>query len=258
MFIIPKTIDNSGRSVLGCLDARLNLLLLPMILINIFVISSERFWHALLTVIIIITLMALSRIRVNWMIKKLLLFYPMVLFFTIPLFLQVSDWKTISQLSSLNDFLAFLNSINVFLIVQLKYILSLILLFSFTAGIKSGDVIQALQFFKLSDWILAILQYISQLIRILGLEFERIRIAYQSRAVKPGLILKIKTIAGLVYVLTIRIIERSENIFLAMLSRGFKGKFHISGKLKWKISDTLILVFIVLFTIWPFIPGVLD
>ncbi|MBN2424116.1 MAG: hypothetical protein JXR46_15950 [Calditrichaceae bacterium] len=250
-----KTANDNGVSLLNCLDARLNIALLPLILINILIMTPNQSAHAVLTVLICITLMALSRIRLGWMIKKLLIFYPMVLLFTIPLLLKAANWEIMFQICNINDLLSFLASIQEFLIVQVKYILSLILLFSFTAGVDSKNIMKALQFFKTADWILAILQYINQLIRILGMEFERIQVAYQSRAVNPGLLLKIKTMSGLTYVLTIRIIERSERIFLAMLSRGFKGKFYLSGNLNWKLIDTCILFLIILFTLWPFITG---
>ena len=99
------------------------------------------------------------------------------------------------------------------------------------------------------------LHYISQMFRVLMIEFQRIRIAYQSRSIKTGVILKIKTLSGLVYVLTIRIIERSERIFLAMLSRGFKGRFYTSGQLSWKTMDTLVITIPLLIALLLFIPG---
>jgi cobalt/nickel transport system permease protein len=147
------------------------------------------------------------------------------------------------------------NSLTVFFLVQLKYCLSLLLLFTIMASVSSKRIIRALEYFRIADWILAVLQYILQLIRILVMEFERIHTAYKSRSVRPGFFLKIKTVSGLVYVLMIRIIERSELIFLAMLSRGFKGKFYLNGDLAWKTLDTLVLVGISILTIWPIIAG---
>jgi cobalt/nickel transport system permease protein len=245
--------NDKGHSIFTFLDARLNLIILPLMLINVLMLDPDRPFHSVCTLLLIFITTLTGSYRTGKLIKKILLFYPMILLFSFPLLMTNPASENIQPIYKIGHFNLYISGLTEFLIVQLKYIFSLLFLFSYTAGVRSRDVFRALRFFRVADWILAVLQYIAQLIRVLAMEFGRIRIAYQSRAVRPRLVLKIKTMLGLVYVLTIRIIERSEKIFLAMLSRGFKGKFYLNGSLTWKVTDTFAFSLLLLFTLWPFI-----
>jgi len=253
--ITPNHRKLKKPALLGMLDVRTRFLLLPLALINIMLLQPGQVIHALVVIILILFMALVSGQDILRLIKRIAIFYPMVFLFTFPLLFSTTTLNP-DESQSIRQFAHFeihTSGLQIFIIVQIKYILSLIVLFSITACTRSRDMILALEFFRVADWILAILHYISQLLRVLSLEFQRIRIAYQSRAIGSGFLLKIKAIAGLVYVLTVRIVERSERIFLAMLSRGFKGKFYLNGHLLWHFRDTVVLCISLIITIFPLI-----
>jgi cobalt/nickel transport system permease protein len=170
----------------------------------------------------------------------------MVLLFTLPLL--ISSITTNPATSNSTYFSIDTARLYLFIIVQFKYIFSLVVVFSITACTSSREAIKVFEYFHFPVWMLAILHYIDQLFRVLSMEFERIRIAYLSRSIKTGLVLKLRTVIGLIYVYTIRIIERSERIFLAMLSKGFNGKFYTDEQLNWRWGDSIIIASCVILT----------
>jgi cobalt/nickel transport system permease protein len=70
-------------------------------------------------------------------------------------------------------------------------------------------------------------------------EVERLQIGYSSRYIYLPLRSRLKMLAGLIATLFIRTYERGERIYLAMESRGFKGRVYTLQSLRWRGVDSL-------------------
>jgi len=82
-------------------------------------------------------------------------------------------------------------------------------------------------------------------------ELERLLRARNSRTIKPGLALRIKTLAYVIGTMFLRTFERSERVYEAMISRGFTGEIITIEQMMIKKSDIIILI--ILFIVLCFI-----
>lgn len=110
-----------------------------------------------------------------------------------------------------------------------------------------SGIIQGLQKLKVPQ---ALTTQLILLYRYLFVLIHQAHILNQSRSLRSaGKKLSIKLAGSMLSVLLTRTIERSERIYHAMVLRGFDGSLKSSYQLKWRVSDSLYLIFVIGFSI---------
>ena len=99
----------------------------------------------------------------------------------------------------------------------------------------------------------SIVSFMYRYIFLLIDEVERMLMAFQSRYLKLHFFQRTKIFAQMLGMLFIRTYERGERIYLAMESRGFRGKVHIINELNWTNKDSAFLIVFVVVVITPLI-----
>lgn len=84
-------------------------------------------------------------------------------------------------------------------------------------------------------------------VKVIGQEYERLRLAMKVRGFKPGLDLhSFRSLANLIGVLLVRSLDRADRVHAAMRCRGYNGRFWLTdefhfGKSDWMLA-TLVLI----------------
>jgi cobalt/nickel transport system permease protein len=111
-------------------------------------------------------------------------------------------------------------------------------------------LLSALRWFRIPVSFINLLTYVYRFLFIFIDEMERLFICWQSRYIVLSLKKRFYYLANLIGALFIRAIERSENIYIAMKSRGYSGKIFVTEVQTIRSVDVLfLLIFISLFTI---------
>lgn len=193
----------------------------------------------------------LTKKPVSFYLGRLLKIYPMIFLMTmmLPFNSSAASGDEI-VLFSMGNLKVFKDGVVSFLDVNLRSLLILSVSLILLTSTQYTKLLQAMSWLRIPKWIGAILIYMYRFMFIIGEEFDRILMAYHSRSIHVSLKNKIKVIGKISSVYLTRIVERSERVHLAMMSRGFKGYFPNIYSLEWQIRDSLSLVFNILFIIF--------
>jgi cobalt/nickel transport system permease protein len=113
-----------------------------------------------------------------------------------------------------------------------------------------NHLLSALRWYRIPVSFINLLSYVYRFIFIFIDEMERLFICWQSRHIVLSLNKRFYYLANLIGALFIRAIERSENVYIAMKSRGYSGKIFVTKVQTIRLVDILfLLTFISLFAI---------
>jgi len=104
-------------------------------------------------------------------------------------------------------------------------------------------ILKTLTILHVPKWIEAIVIYMQRFIFIIASEYRRMHLSFEARSFNISLAAKAKAVAKMSGVYFSRLIDRSERLHLAMISRGFKGEIYTRYKLNWRFID-LVIVFV--------------
>ncbi len=123
--------------------------------------------------------------------------------------------------------------------INIKFSLIFTITIILTATTTYSQILNALDAFRLPKWMLAILIYLNRMLSILSMELSRMHLAYESRHIQLSWYNKFRIFTGMSAVFMLRLIERSDRTYLAMISRGFDGEVHPLFSLQWHGRDTI-------------------
>ncbi len=114
--------------------------------------------------------------------------------------------------------------------IAVKSFLSVVAVVILTAGTPFPDLLKALRDLRVPAVVVMVMSFMYRYLFIIEDEFMKMKQARESRCAKGPGRLRFKSLANMVGVLFIRSHERSEAVYLAMCSRGFRGE--TAGKIQ--------------------------
>ena len=134
------------------------------------------------------------------------------------------------------------------IILIIKCIFTIFASYILIATTSIEKICYAMRLIHIPDIFVTQILLIYRYITVLLVEIRKIIQSYELRA--PGQKgINIKVWGSLVGQVLLRSMDRADMIYQSMQLRGYKGEFYIKGKIRWKISDTLFLLWIVIFII---------
>ena len=243
-------------SIIARLDPR-SKLVATLAFIAAVALTPSGSWLAYgLYLVIIATLIALSRVPAFYVLKRSLVIIPFVLLVAIfvPFFKEGEVAGSYNlwlwQVSVTHSGLQILWNI---LARAWLSILSLILLTSTT---KFSNLLKGLEQLRLPKVIVMLMSFMYRYLFILVDEVMRMKQARDSRNFGGKRLRQIGTIGSMIGTLFIRSYERGERVYAAMMARGFDGRSRTLDRLRFNRADAyfvaslgLTLVFISLFNL---------
>ena len=127
------------------------------------------------------------------------------------------------------------------LVFQLKSIVIIMAGLIFIISTPFPLLLKSLKKLNCPEKAIALLFFIYRFIFILSHELHRIYLAFQSRYIKLPVWQRLRVYSNLISLYFVRIFDRNEHLFKALISRGFQGKVYSCFPLIWQKNDTLIL-----------------
>jgi cobalt/nickel transport system permease protein len=239
-----------GNSLIHKADSRLKIIILVIYILVVVLIPKHAPEYYFFFAAIPVLLSFLSGISIFHFFSKLLKIYPMIFFisFLIPFFPSDGDQEI--QFGILK---IYQDSLDKFIYINIKSILSIFMSIILTTTTSFDMLLKGMEKLRLPKIFILILSFMYRFIFLLIDEVERMFTAYQSRYIKLNLIPRLRIIAQQLGVLFIRTYERGERVFQAMDARGFSGKIYTINSLKWRKTDSFILICFLVIIILPFI-----
>lgn len=223
---------NSRQSTgfLHQLDPRIKILSFIFFILTIAFTPANYHVKFLVYFFLIVFFITFSRISIGSIGKRLLLLFPLLvfLFFTVILFKKNQSLKDLDVFWNL-----FIKSILIFLSF---------LILTLTSEIYS--LIKGLAFLRCPKIVTSLLTFSHCYVFLFIKEFESMRIAKVSRSYSERRIIRdIKTIIKIIPHFFFRVLERSEQIYAGMLSRGYDKNIKSIGSLYLKKTDVIFALF---------------
>jgi cobalt/nickel transport system permease protein len=193
--------DPRGR--LNGLPAGLKLAVALLLIVSVVLLPPAR-WTALLVVaVIVIGLLALSRIPLLFLLKRMLLLEPLVLGVAGLMWFQPGGgW--------------------IFAVVMLKANLCLLTTLMLSQTTSPTELLRVLQRLRVPWLFITTLTLMHRYLFVLADEAERMRRARASRTFRRGRRFQWQTLSSVLGQLFVRASERAERIYNAMCARGWK------------------------------------
>lgn len=237
-----------GNSPVHLIDPRLKIVIMLLFIILVVMVSYERKHWLLFYLLIPLLLAWLSRISILHFLSKLFKLYPMIFLITVFIPFFPLPGETPQQFLGIAVSMVGLQT---FFLINAKSLLALFISIVLTSTTDFMMLLKGLERFRVPSLIIAITSFMYRFIFLLIDEVERMILAYQSRYFKLSLGKRLQFIASMVGLLFIRTYERGERIYLAMESRGFQGTIHTLNDLRWKKTDTVAAVILVVILCIP-------
>lgn len=209
--------------------------------------AGEYIRFSILSVWLLIIIL-FSHQSFGFYLKSILRIYPMIFFMTMILpFTGTQLDQPVKIVFSLGSIHIYHDGLLSFLDINIRSILlftsSLIVINEtpFSAMLKTLSVLH------IPKWIEAILIYMQRFMHLIALEFSRMHLAFSARSFNMSLYNKTKAIAKISGVYLSRLIDHSERSHIAMVSRGFNGEIYTRYQMHWRLHDTCVLLFNLLF-----------
>jgi cobalt/nickel transport system permease protein len=238
-FYHQNTPEKSGQKYYFETDPRVRIFT-ALFLICAVILTEQANWLQFGAVSILLALnIILSGLSVNIFVGRLFKIYPMIFLMSFMFLFN----KPLSRLESDPMFMImglkiYHAGIIAFLDLNIRSLLIVSSSFFLIFSVPFEKIVQALKKLQMPDWIEAILIFMHRFIYITADEFSRIHMAYKSRAIRISLFRKIKIIIQITGVYLVRLIERSEQSHLSMVSKGFTGKIYSLESISWQQIDT--------------------
>jgi cobalt/nickel transport system permease protein len=212
-------------SIIHRLDPRTKIVSLFLYVIFVVLTKPYDFFQFIMYLMIIFIIIFISKVPLNYIIKKSLLVFPFVLLtiIFIPFYKKGSPGLIIIWNVLIKSWLC---------------VLAMITLSSTT---KFSNFLNGLKLLKVPKILVILLSFMYRYIFVLLDETMRIEQARNSRYFGGKLLKQIRVFGNIIGILFIRTYERTERIFQSMLSRGFNGDIYTINPLKFSKNDFLFL-----------------
>ncbi len=207
------------------IDPRIKAISIAVYILFIIFTRPNSFTAFALYGALIAILILLSKIPVNFILKKSLVVIPFVLL--IAIFNVTSSGLTI------------------FWNVLAKSYLSILCMILLMASTKFSDLLKAFEKLKIPGLFIMIISFMYRYIFVTVDELMKMKQAKEARSVGGSRWFHIKVLANMIGVLFIRAYERAEHVYLAMCSRGFNGHINTINNFQIKTSDFSFLLIII-------------
>ena len=224
----PKAVSGSeNNNFLQTLDARIKFIF--SLALIVFILSppgSSAFVYLIVFVIEMIAIY-LSGKRYGVFLRRTARIYPMFLLVTLPLPFHslaggedlMMRWYFIKMYAS--GFAQFIN-------IQIQLLLIFWAVLIFVLNTPASRFIAVLERMHLPFWFIAVIRLLQHFFLLIQSEFKRLHLAFRSRYSGQNKRVLLKAAINISALYMMRLIVRSENSYLAMISRGFDG--HVSPK----------------------------
>ena len=234
-------------SPLSRLDSRVKVIGFLLLVICIALAGRDSFRVYFFYSVIVALLVLVSRIPPVHILKRSLMVAPFIIVMAafIP-FMPGSDPVLSFRFASV-EITVSRTGLMLFSSLAIKSFLSLASLVILTASTPFVSLLKALQDLRVPLIIIMILSFMYRYIFIIEDEFMKMKQARDSRSAGRAGLLHFRSLANLVGVLFIRAYERSESVYMAMCSRGFRGEIIVpQGRLGLQYRDIAFLAIMVL------------
>lgn len=209
-----------------------------LVFIMVVISTPPMRWQAFAMYLLIITiLLLLSRLPVNFVLKRSLVIMPFVLMIAIfiPFFTQGE------VAGSYNIWLwqvsVTYNGLQVLWNVLIKAWLSILSLILLTSTTRLVNLLNGMEQLRMPRIMVMLLSFMYRYIFVLVDEVIRMKQARDSRNFNGSRLWHLRTIGNMVGTLFIRSYERGERIYAAMLARGFDGRSRTLERLSFRRAD---------------------
>lgn len=239
---------NNNESFWAQLDPRSKILFTILLIFNVVILDLLNYLHLFFILLIIYLVILKSGYPVFFYGHKILKLYPMILLSTF--LLPFSSFVNNDHiLVSINQISIYESGLLRFVNFNIKAVLILSATMILTSTTNYRLLLKCFENMKMPYWLISILTILFRLIFLISAEMERMQLAYKSRFIKLSYFNKIKFYAQMIAVYCIRIIDRNDRTFQAMISRGFSGRIYIMSELTWNLKDSLVISAGFLFTL---------
>ncbi|MGM0596938.1 MAG: energy-coupling factor transporter transmembrane component T family protein [Myxococcota bacterium] len=170
-------------------------------------------------------------------VKRMLLVLPFSVSTSIALLLFHQE----GQAYEILNFTIYGKGLEKFVVINSKALLSFSSLFFLQFSSSFSRFLAALAWFKVPSLFLTLFAFTRRYISIIGVEFSRMKRAATARGFQGKWFWQIGFMGSMVGSLFLRSYNRSERVYRAMLSRGFKGDYSFV-ELKFKSVDFLYML----------------
>jgi cobalt/nickel transport system permease protein len=233
-----------GDSPVHRLEARAKLIGALALVLAAVLLPPERTWPFLAYLIVLAGLVALARLPLRIVLKRAATFGPFILTAVLLLpFTRAGD-GTVGAVIPLGAFevrlyRAGLLAAKGVLLKSLIAALSMIVLVSTT---PFNRLLRAMERLRFPPLLLAIIAFLYRYLFLLLGEFLRLTRAARSRNWEAGPIrVRLRAIGGIVGSLFLRTYSRGERVYMAMLARGFDGRFRPLSETSLEARDVAAL-----------------
>jgi len=239
MFDLIYSEHTTDKTFIGKVDPRAKIILFVSFIIMILLIPISEFIPLLILGICLLLSILISRFPAIKILRAVIKIYPMILIISI---FQIFTLKSGEYLHSGIGFIHMTEDswIHIFGF-QMKTIL---IIASGLFLISSTPMKLFLKSFKklgMPEWIITVTFFVYHFVYILSHELTRLNLAYQSRYVRLPVLKKVSMQSKLMTMFFLRIFERNDRLYNALMSRGFNGSISFETKLTWKSSDTILV-----------------
>ena len=228
-------------SALSRLDARIKIISFFAFIFFIVFTAPGSILSFALDGLLLLTLIAFSKIPISYIFKRCLVIVPFILMtaFFLP-FWQQGETIPLFQIGTFQANVSAAGWI-MFQSVLIKGIFSVACLTLLTASTPFPQLLAALEYLKFPQLIIMILSFMYRYIFLIEDEAMKMWQAMKSRRAGGSRWLHLKAIANMLGTLFIRSYERGETVYLAMRSRGFNGTFKQSHNFELRRYDLAFL-----------------
>ena len=138
-----------------------------------------------------------------------------------------------------------------FLLINVKAFLAISMSVILTTTTDMMRLLKGMEKMKIPQITISIASFMYRYIFLLIDEVEKMMMAFHSRYIKMSFFQRVKIISQMIGAIFIRTFERGERIYLAMESRGFRGKIYTINELRWSSRDSVLLAIFIFFIILP-------
>jgi cobalt/nickel transport system permease protein len=202
--------------------------------------------------LIILALIAISRLPLLFILKRALLVIPFALMITIFIpFLKSGRTAFTLDLHLVNLRVTY-EGLIICWNVLVKSVSSVLLLTLLISTTRFSTLLKGLEYLKVPRVLIILVSFMYRYLFVMIDEAEHMQRARTARWFGGYIIRQIRVIGNMVALLFIRTYERSERIYTAMLARGFDGRIRLMHKLKLNRRDAgfVIIMLLLIIVIW--------
>jgi cobalt/nickel transport system permease protein len=225
---------------IGKIDPRAKLLLFGIFIAEVIASPRHHLPFYIFFIILLIAIVISSGIDRRFVLKMTVSVYPMIIFIS---FFQLSGHFHEGAVNPSGQADV---SLPVWLIV-LKFQLNTILIFIagiiFVRSTPYRQMLKSIEWLRLPSWVVSVIFFVYQFLFILSFELNRLIIALRSRYIRLNYFRRIKVLSMVSTTYLVRIFDRNERLYRALISRGFNGSIPLRDNIIWRGSDTVIVLF---------------